>query len=145
MWLAWAAKLAMGVKVGLSPVQAAEVLPLVGPVFNAEESGASSLDKTTAGNPPSAPLSRRAKTYYRRKLIKDDQDEVQSLKPLRPLAEMAEEAWRKDREWKDKFLGVPKGLEIYGDGDAMLDFMLNEAIEVPVEVGDGVGMKLSEP
>lgn len=145
MWLAWAAKLAMGVKVGLGPVQAAEVLPLVGPVFNAEESGASSLDKTTAGNPPSAPLSRRAKTYYRRKLIKADQNEVQSLKPLRSLAEIAEEAWRKDREWKDKFLGVPKGLEIHGDGDAMLDFMLKEAIEVPVEVGDGVGMKLSEP
>jgi hypothetical protein len=47
-----------------------------------------------------------------------------------------------DREWKEKSLGLPKGLSTYGNGDAMFELMLKEGIEVPVEIGDGVGLTL---
>ncbi|GAB7333958.1 hypothetical protein MBLNU13_g06065t1 [Cladosporium sp. NU13] len=139
MWSAWAAKFAMGVKAGLGPTQAAEVLSVVShPVVD-------SVPTDSLPTPSEQLALRQARkdaTLARRNLIADDQDEVQSLKPLRSLAEMAEEAWRKDRKWKDRDFGLPKGLTKYGDGDTMFEVMLKEGIEVPVEVGDGVGLSL---
>lgn len=139
MWSAWAAKFAMGVKAGLGPAQAAEVLGVVShPVVD-------NIPKDSLPNAQEEMALKQARnkaTTARRDLIAADQDEVQSLKPMRSLAELAEAAWRKDRKWKDKDFGLPKGLTKYGDGDTMFEMMLEEGIEVPVEVGDGVGLTL---
>jgi pentatricopeptide repeat protein len=141
MWMAWAGKFAMGAKAGLGPAQAAEVLRIVSPAIDVPADSPALQDGNSDAK-PTAPLSRRAVAYFRRKLIETDQNEARSLRPVRSLADIAEEAWQKDRQWRDVSLGSPKGLEKYGDGDAMFDLMMKEAIEVPVEVGDGVGMKL---
>jgi hypothetical protein len=139
MWSAWAAKFAMGVKAGLGPAQAAEVLSVVShPLVD-------NIPKDSLPNAQEELALKQARnkaTTARRDLIAADQDEVQSLKPMRSLAELAEAAWRKDRKWKDKDFGLPKGLTEYGDGDTMFEMMLEEGIEVPVEVGDGVGLTL---
>lgn len=135
MWWAWAAKFVMGVKAGLGPAEAAEVLRVVRPI------------DILAELPPTGPTgaisraARAAAAEKRRDLVLADRDEVQSLLPVRPLAETAEEAFKLDREWKQGLLGLQKGYEKYG-GEAMLGLMLEEGIQVPVEVGDGVGMKL---
>jgi hypothetical protein len=141
IWLGWAGKFAMGVKAGLGPAQAAEFLPVISPALT-DVPQSSSQDSNDSDAQPALPMSRRAVDYRRRTLITRDTKEVQSLIPVRPLAEIAGEAWQKDREWKDALLGSPKGLEKYGGGDAMFELMLKEGIEVPVEVGDAVGMKL---
>jgi pentatricopeptide repeat protein len=140
MWDAWAAKFAMGVKAGLGPVHAAEVLRIVGHSAAGNDTEKDSIPNTP--NQLAARQARRNSTYARRNLITADRQEVQSLKPVRSLAEMVEEAWRMDREWKEKSLGLPKGLSTYGNGDAMFELMLKEGIEVPVEIGDGVGLTL---
>lgn len=139
MWSAWAAKFAMGVQAGLGPAQAAKVLSVVGRPSvgnNLKDSLPTPSEQLTLNR-----VRNKAK-LARLALITTDQNEVQSLKPLRSLAEIAEAAWRLDRKWKDKDFGLPKGLTKYGEGDTMFEMMLKEGIEVPVEVGDGVGLTL---
>lgn len=139
MWSAWAAKFAMGVQAGLGPAQAAKVLSIVSrPVVdtNLQDSLSTPSEQLTLSR------ARNKAKLARLALITTDQNEVQSLRPLRSLAEIAEAAWRLDRKWKDKDFGLPKGLTKYGEGDTMFETMLKEGIEVPVEVGDGVGLTL---
>ena len=138
MWSAWAAKFAMGVQAGLGPAQGAKVLSTVSrPVdTNLRDSLPTPSEQLTLSR------ARNKDTLARLALVTTDQNEVQSLKPLRSLAEIAEAAWRLDRKWRDKDFGLPKGLTKYGEGDTMFEMMLKEGIEVPVEVGDGVGLTL---
>ncbi|KAM0708874.1 hypothetical protein Q7P35_002910 [Cladosporium inversicolor] len=138
MWQAWGAKFAMGVKAGLGPSHAADVLSVVShPVVDAPKD-----------SPPNSPeqlalrQARNKATRNRVALIAADQAEVQSLKPVRSFAEIAVEAWKLDKKWRETVFGLPKGLRRYGDGDTMFEMMLKEGIEVPVEVGDGVGLTL---
>jgi pentatricopeptide repeat protein len=140
MWDAWAAKFAMGVKAGLGPTHAAEVLRIVRHSVAEDVSEKDSLSNTS--EQLAARQASRQSAYARRTLLLADRQEVQSLKPVQSLADMTEEAWRMDREWKERNLGLPKGLSTYGDRDAMFEMMLKEGIEVPVEVGDGVGLTL---
>jgi len=141
MWSAWAAKFAMGVKAGLGPAHAADVLQKVSrPVVANAILELSSLP--TEAEQLVLDKSLHKVTLARLALITSDQREVQSLKPVRSLAEMAEEAWRLDRKWRDRDFGLPRGLSKYGDGDVMFEMMLKEGVEVPVEVGDGVGLTL---
>ena len=143
MWKAWAAKFAMGVKAGLGPVEAAEVIRIVShPAIN----NAPSESTPSTSSPEHLALSqaqaRNKATRDRRALIITDQNEVRSLKPVRSLVELASEALQMDKSWKERNLGLPKGLSTYGNGDTMFELMLKEGVEVPVEAGTGVGMKL---
>lgn len=138
IWQAWAAKFAMGVKAGLGPSHAAEVLAVVShPVVDVPQD-----------SPPNSPeqlalrQARNKATRDRVALIAADQAEVQSLKPVRSFAEIAVEAWKLDKKWRETEFGLPKGVRRYGEGDTMFEMMLKEGIEVPVEVGDGVGLTL---
>jgi hypothetical protein len=114
MWDAWAAKFAMGVKAGLGPTHAAEVLRIVGHSVAEDVSEKDSHPNTS--EQLAARQASRKSAYARRTLLLTDRQEVQSLKPVRSLADMTEEAWRMDREWKERNLGLPKGLSTYGDG-----------------------------
>jgi len=75
-------------------------------------------------------------------LINQDIAEVQSLRPVLSLAEMAERALELDRQWKQKLLGLPKGLSEDMYGDDMLKVMLKEGIRVPMQAGNAVGMRV---
>jgi pentatricopeptide repeat protein len=138
LWSSWAAKFAMGVRAGLGPAYAAEVLSLA--------RSSQILDQPL--NQPSSELTEvpwlsiSAATTKRQEMITADVGEVQSLKPTRSLADIAEEAWLKDHHWKKRLIGLPMGQHRHGVAEEMLDVMLAEGIEVPVEVGDAVGMTL---
>jgi pentatricopeptide repeat protein len=138
LWSSWAAKFAMGVRAGLGPAYAAEVLSLA--------RSTQMLDQPL--NQPSPELTEvpwlsiSAATTKRQEMITADVGEVQSLKPTRSLADIAEEAWLKDHHWKKRLIGLPMGQHRHGVAEEMLDVMLAEGIEVPVEVGDAVGMTL---
>lgn len=126
---------------GLGGAPAAQVSSTVRgikePGLDGTQDSGSAQDRTTISR-----IAHRTATRRRLNILEFDQREVQSLRPTRPLAEIAEEAWRKDKTWKDKALGLPAGHRVYGIGEKMLDVMLKDGIQVPVEVGDAVGMKL---
>jgi pentatricopeptide repeat protein len=136
LWSSWAAKFAIGVKAGLGPAPAAEVLSLARSTQPLDQpSSALTEVQSTRPSIPDA-------TTKRHETITTDVGEVQSLKPTRSLADIAEEAWLKDHHWKKRWLGLPMGQRRHGYAEEMLDVMLEEGIEVPVKVGDAVRMTL---
>jgi hypothetical protein len=132
IWSAWSAKFALGVKAGLDSSHAAEIMSVARGV---EQSASRHLpgSDTAPDQTSSVPLSRTVATRKRLALLAADLAVVQSLKPVRGLADIAEEAWVKDRNWKHRN---------HGAAENTFDWMLKDGIEVPVEVGDGVGLKL---
>jgi pentatricopeptide repeat protein len=136
LWLSWAAKFAIGVKAGLGPAPAAEVLSLARSTQPLDQPS-SALTEVQSTRPfiPDA-------TTKRHETITTDVGEVHSLKPTRSLADIAEEAWLKDHHWKKRWLGLPMGQRRHGYAEEMLDVMLEEGIKVPVKVGDAVHMTL---
>ncbi|KAK6437930.1 hypothetical protein LTR95_005866 [Oleoguttula sp. CCFEE 5521] len=119
VWDVWAARFVLGSADGLESWDAA--------------------DKPVRPGPRERTQPDRMTDWFERLDI--DLREVQSLKPVRPLAELAEEAYQLDLEWRKLNFGTTKGFtEGKWKGTEMLQVMMKAGIQVPVEVGSGVGM-----
>ncbi|OQO02131.1 hypothetical protein B0A48_11683 [Cryoendolithus antarcticus] len=119
VWDVWAARFVLGNADGLETWDAA--------------------DKPVRRGPRERPKPDRMTDWFER--LDLDLREVQSLKPVRPLAELAEEAYQLDLEWRKLNFGTTKGCtEGKWKGTEMLQVMMKAGIQVPVEVGSGVGM-----
>lgn len=136
VWKAMAARFAIGIQSGLDP-QHAKRLNDTARAFKRVE-----VAQSDALSAVRIPGGKRAVTASRLETLDNDLDEVQSLWPTKPLVDLAEKALRRDSAWKDTLVGLPKGLSRYQSMEAMFEMMLRDGVEVPVKIGNAVGMKL---
>jgi hypothetical protein len=144
MWKSWAARFAIGVQAGFDSRWAANVLSIAQGV---QPTSPENITPTHAALSPQShqagtPLTWQLARKHRLKILFEDPKEVQSLHPTRLLVDIAEEAYQKDREWKVNLIGLPKGLKKFESYNHMFEYMLQDGIEVPVEVGDATAMEL---
>jgi hypothetical protein len=149
IWNSWAARFAIGVKAGIDSQSAARVSAIARGVQKTAGNDAATVTTPTASSTQSQqlgplPLLRDTAKTERLRILAQDPTEVQSLHPTRLFVEVAEEAFHKDREWKHNFIGLPKGLKklSFKSYDQMFEYMLQDGVEVPVEVGDATTMEL---
>lgn len=136
----YAARFAMGVRAGLDDAEATKILRAARGTRNVSNTTPESelqglLSKDVPLSDKSAPKKRLA-------IIADDVRAVNWLRPARPLVDVIEEAWVKDRSWKDEQLGNVNSQSKHGSPEEMLQVMLTRGIQVPMREGNCRKMKL---
>lgn len=141
LWMAWAAKFAVGVHDGLHELQRArddggDVLgkSLPAPALSTFEASIVRL----AAQHRMQKGSIEYDDHYREvgDILRSDFAQVQNVAPVFPFAEILEQAFKRDREWKEKSLGHPQKLpSLEGERDVFAE-MMQMGIKVPLRVGD---------
>ncbi|TLD06784.1 hypothetical protein E2P81_ATG10436 [Venturia nashicola] len=135
-----AARFAMGVHAGVDDSENAKIIHAAHGVRHESKTPPDSelqglMSKETQ-------LSDKSATKKRLAIIAADVGAVESLRPKRPLVDIIEEAWMKDRSWKDDRLGNANSQGKHGSPEEMVQVMLKTGIEVPMKEGNCRRMKL---
>lgn len=151
LWNAFAAKFALGVKSGLKiretnitsravndlslTMRRDDSAPKDSAAPTASKEGSPPAIRFFMNDSPPATVTRRQTERQAASAFISDVRAAGSLRPTRPLVELAQEAWLRDRLWKQNLLGLPKGLKPHKFGDVMFDEMLRQGVQVPVREG----------
>lgn len=132
VWRTFAAKFVIGTSDGWrhSPKDKDNAVVAEDLTLNALESQL--LCNVSLGSlPKDSPQFEERRNFFSR-VLTDDLTQVGLSRPAIPLAELLKAAWQKDREWKERGLGLPRNYN-----ENTFREMLEDGIKVPMEEGHG--------